>query len=508
MLLRQKKNPLDIACGIKEVLQDRLKDDARRIEIIKPGFVHVFISQKGLLDSLNKIIKQKDKLFKEKRKKKVLLEFVSANPTGPLSIAHGRQAVVGDVLGRALEFLGNQVTREYYINDAGRQINLLEDSVKYQMRRSLRVKDFADSLSLRVEDLLRPEEGNEIPQDGYHGSYVEEIALEAVRKVSADKDVKDFDLKQFILNYVLSGIKKDLSSLGIGFNNWISQQKIIDDGKVEQAVKVLKNKGLIYEEGGALWFKATAFGDDKDRVIKKADSELTYFASDIAYHRDKFERKFDLFINLWGPDHHGYVKRVKSAVKALGFNDALLDVIIIQLVTINTKERMSRRKGTAILLSDLIKEVGRDASRFYYLQRKNFSPLEFDIDLAKTASFDNPLYYIQYAHTRILSIFRKAKVKEFFPEHSSLLEEEELNLIRDILQFFSCLDKVYYNLEPVFLIEYLKGIAASFHKFYEKRRILSDDKNKTLAGLNLLEAVRVVIDCGLRILGIEPLEEM
>ena len=249
------------------------------------------------------------------------------------------------------------------------------------------------------------------------------------------------------------------------------------------------------------------FGDDKDRVLKKTDGELTYFASDIAYHKDKLRRQFDMLINLWGPDHHGYIKRVKSSIKALGCKKDILTVIIIQLVSLKTKERMSKRKGTAILLADLIKDVGTDAARFYYLLRKNSSPLEFDIDLAKTASFDNPLYYIQYAYARIHSIFRKAEVNSFSLQ-GEFLEEEDLSLARDILQFAHCLDKAYYNLEPVFIVEYLKALAASFHKFYEKSRVLSDDKNVRAARLSLLEAVRVVIDCGLAILGITPLKKM
>ena len=478
----RKQEPLEIAREIKAILQDSLKGQVQSIEIINPGFVNIFISRQGLLNELNRILQEKDEFFKEKRSRNVLLEFVSANPTGPLSIAHGRQAIVGDVIGKVLEFFGNKVVREYYLNDCGRQISLLVQSVEERIKEA-KHQEF------------------QLPQDGYRGEYVKDIALEAC-------DVSKTDLEKFILSQMTAVIQNDLSRLGIEFDNWFSQRKLITSGQVDKALSFLEGKELIYEKDGALWFSSSKFGDDKDRVLRKSNGELTYFVSDIAYHRNKIKRKFDKIINLWGPDHHGYIARVKSAIKALGFNDNILEVVIIQLVTIKTKLRMSRRAGTAIMLSDLIDEVGKDAARFYYLLRRNSSPLEFDMDLAKQASFDNPLYYIQYAHARIMSIFRKAGVKDFTPLNSSYLGKEDLSLVRDLLRFTYCLDRVYYNLEPVFLIEYLKSLAASFHRFYEHNRVLSEDKNKTLSRLNLLEAVRLVLSCGLKNLGITPWDTM
>jgi len=477
-----KKDPMKIASELKKILDEELKRYTERIEIIKPGFVNIFVSRKGLIDSLDKVIKEKEKSFQEKRKRRVILEFVSANPTGPLSIAHGRQAVVGDVIGRVLEFFGNDVYREYYLNDEGRQIKLLVESVRERMK-EIRKEDFS------------------LPSDGYHGEYIKDIAQKAL-------NVKDEKLEAFILSNMISLIKGELSRLGVSFDGWFSQKELIEQGKVKKAISFLRKKGLIYEKDKAIWFLSTKFGDDKDRVLVKSDGELTYFASDVAYHRDKAQRGFDEIINLWGPDHHGYIKRVKAALKSFGYDEKRLKVIIIQLVTIKTKERMSRRKGTAVLLADLIDEVGKDAARFYYLLRRNSSPLEFDIDLAKSISFDNPLYYVQYAHARIKSIFKKAKIGEFSPHFSRYLEEEDLFLVRDILQFPHCLDKVYYSLEPVFLIEYLRGLSSSFHNFYERERVLSNDKNKTLARLNLLEALRVVLDCGLALLGIPAWNKM
>ena len=479
-----KRDPYDIACEIKSVLQEKLGSYTDRIDIVKPGFVNIFVSKKGLIESLNRIIKEKDDFFKDNRRKKVLLEFVSANPTGPLSIAHGRQAVVGDVIARILKFFGNDVICEYYLNDEGTQINLLIESVRQRIK------------ELKGEDFR-------IPDGGYQGEYLKSVAREAF-------DIEEDKLRDFVVSSMVSLIKNELSSIGVVFDNFFSQKKLINEGKVNKAIETLSARGLIYEKDSALWFSSSRFGDDKDRVLKKKNSELTYFASDIAYHEDKIERGFDEIINLWGPDHHGYIGRVKASIKALGYNDNILKVLIIQLVTIKTKERMSRRRGTAILLSDLIDEVGKDAVRFYYILRRNSSPLEFDIDLAKSASLDNPLYYVQYAHARIKSIFAKAGVVDDFNlDYSQYLEdEEEVSLVRDILQFSYCLNKIYYNLEPVFLAEYLKSIAAEFHRFYERKRILGSGDDKMHARLNLLEAVRVVLRLGLSILGISAWDKM
>lgn len=480
---RLKKDPLTIATDLKIQLEKRLKGVVEKIEIVKPAFINIFISHQELIRALNQLLKEKDDFFSHSIKRKVLLEFLSANPTGPLSIAHGRQAVVGDVIANILKFFGNEVTREYYINDAGRQIELLVESV------AARIKE------------LKGEEFS-FPENGYQGQYVKDIAQEYLNKKKAN-------LNKFVESHVLKLIKNELSSLGIRFESWISQKKLIQEGDVDKAIEFMKKKGLIYEEAQALWFSSTKFGDDKDRVIKKSDGELTYFTSDIAYHRDKLKRKYNQLINLWGPDHHGYIERVKAVIEALGYNRKILNVLIIQLVSIKTKERMSRRKGTAVLLSDLINEVGPDTARFYYLVRRNSSHLEFDIDLAKEASFNNPLYYVQYCCARINSIYEKAGRKSFDPSFSKFLKEpEELMLLRVLLQFFHCLEKAYYTLEPVFIIEYLKNLAATFHKFYERNRVLVDDKNISCARLNLLESTRIVLYCALSLLGIKPVKKM
>lgn len=478
-----KKDPLEIAARIKTSLEKALSKDVDRIEILRPGFINIFILPKILIDSLNKVLKDKDRFFRSQIKRKVLVEFVSANPTGPLSVAHGRQAVVGDAIANLLEFFGNDVKREYYLNDEGRQIELLISSVE------------ARAGEIKGEKVT-------FPEDGYKGDYIKDIAEELLKLGAKDS-------RKFILKHIIALIKRDLHALGIKFDTWFSQKKLINAKKVDSAIDALKKKDLIYEKDEALWFSSTKFGDDKDRVIKKADGELTYFASDIAYHKDKIDRKFNKLINLWGPDHHGYIKRVKSAIKALKHDEDILKIIVIQLVTLRTKERMSKRAGTMILLSDLIKDVGPDAARFYYLTRRNSSHLEFDIDLAKEASFNNPLYYIQYVCARIESIFRKAKKVSAKSNFSKFLKDpEELALLRALLRFSYCLEKAYYSQEPVFIIEFLKDLAASFHKFYEKKRVLDEDKKISQARINLVSAVRIVFHCGLSLLGIKPAERM
>lgn len=478
-----KKEPLEVATHLKTMLEERKEKGIEKIEIIKPGFINIFFAKAALVNSLNELIETKDKFFRRSIKRKVILEFLSANPTGPLSIAHGRQAVVGDCLGNILDFCGVDVEREYYVNDAGKQLEL-----------------FVQSVNERIKEIKG--ESFQIPEGGYQGEYVKDVAR-------AVYEANPKDQKHFALEYVLGWIRKDLQDLGINFDIWSSQQKIIDDKKIEKVINELKAKDLIYEKEDAIWFASTKFGDDKDRVIKKNDGELTYFASDIAYHEDKIKRGANELINLWGPDHHGYIERVKSAIEALGYNRNILRVVIIQLVTLKSKEKMSKRKGTAILLSDLIKEIGRDTTRFYYLTRKNSSHLDFDIDLAKATSFDNPLYYIQYSSARIESIFEKAAGKKINLKCSEFLKsEEELVLLRTLLQFSYTIEKAYYTLEPVFIIEYLKSIAALFHKFYETNRVIGEEENIETARLNLLEATRIVLHCGLSLLGITPAKKM
>jgi len=493
-----KQPPLRIARDLKEKIEELLLESnpgIGKVEIAPPGFINFFLRDEAVKELLHGLLKDKEKFFKQSilGKEKIILEFVSANPTGPLSIAHGRQAVVGDVLANALSFLGAKVTKEYYINDVGTQIDLYIETVKGRMKEQ------------KGEDF-------HIPEKGYLGDDVKVIAndtLQALIITGPQANSEEFNEEEFIrkdsLGRVISQIKGDLASLGIAFDSWVSQKKdVIDAGEVEGVIKFLKDKGLIYEREGAVWFSSTKFGDDKDRVIKKADGELTYFASDIAYHKNKIERGFNRLINLWGPDHHGYIARVTAAIDALGFKKEFLRVIIIQLVNLRTKERMSKRRGTAICLSDLVSEVGKDAARFYYLTRKNSSHLEFDIDQAVAKNFDNPLYYIQYAHARICSIINKYKGDLDSGNIRLLKEKGEISLIKEILQFRNVIELVAQQCEPFFIVDYLKGLANSFHKFYENHRVLlEDDRSLTEARILLIKAVKVTLGLGLKLLGIE-----
>ncbi|MFA7114407.1 MAG: arginine--tRNA ligase [Candidatus Omnitrophota bacterium] len=479
------KSPVDIAEIIKSALEEKIKDVADDIRIVKPGFINIFLSSRILSGMLDEFLKSGRDFFKGKDGRKVLIEYVSANPTGPLSVAHGRQAVVGDAIASVLEFCGDKVTREYYLNDAGTQLTIFTESVK------------AWVIHLRTGNQLV------LPDGGYKGEYLRDVAQAAI-----DENIAENDITSFSVQKMVDVIKASCGALGLkDFDIWFSQQKLIDDGHVEGAISFLKDKGLIYEDTDAVWFKSTDFGDDKDRVIRKADGDLTYFASDIAYHKDKLDRGYDFLIDLWGPDHHGYIARVQSAIKAMGYPDEMLKVIIIQLVTLKTKERMSKRAGKMILVSELVDDVGKDAARFYYLSRRNSSHLEFDVDLAKEASVNNPLYYVQYVCARISSIMRKAEWSDNAYDFSVFTDDDKF-LLRNLFQFYFALQKAYSTCEPVFIIEYLKSLAAVFHKFYECNRVLEGDLHLMRARLVLLRAVYMLMSCGLGVLGISVVDEM
>lgn len=484
-----KQPPLAIAERIKDTILKKTHKNIRSIEIVKPGFLNVYLTDDCLKETAAVIFAQKD-FFHHivEEKEKILLEFVSANPTGPLSIAHGRQAIIGDVIARIFTFCGVPLTRQYYINDEGRQIDLLVQSFQERVKQS-------------------QGQSHAIPEDGYQGEYLLDIAAKYVKENSSE------DHRTYTLKAMLGHIKDELQLAGVGFDVWTSQKKLREDGLIDQVIGVLRNKGYIFEEDDAVWFKSTLFGDDKDRVLIKKDGSYTYFAADIAFHYFKIEQGYNRLVNLWGPDHHGYIPRMKAALQALGFSKDHLDIIIIQLVTLKNKEKMSKRKGNIILLSDLIEDVGRDAARFYYITRKNSSHLDFDIQMAKTSSFDNPLYYIQYAHARISSVIRKAE--ETLGTHAVdmhslkfLKEKEEIDVLRAVCYFPVFLLLIMQSLEPFFIPEYLKKLANLFHRFYEKHTVLSDNKETTQARLALISIVRHVLASGLSTLGITAPERM
>jgi len=412
------RSPFEVATNIitnikKNLEKSPLKDYVKEVKAEGAGFINFYLSDKYFYAQIKDIITSGKNSLKLDigKKKPVLIEFVSANPTGPLSVAHARQAVVGDVLANILAFLGFKVKREYYLNDEGNQINILGRSIE------LRLKE------LNGEKI-------EFPEDHYQGDYIYDIAKRAQKAKR-----KAQNLSKFAVGYILDIVKKELDDLGVKFDYWYSQRKLRESGKIKEVLDSLKKKGFVYEHDGALWFKSTQFGDDKDRVVVKSDGTYTYLAPDIAYHHDKYRRGFNWLINLWGPDHHGYINRLKASVQALGKNVDSLSIIIVQLATIFRQGeplQMSTRKGQYITLREVLDEVGPDAARFFFLMRRTSSHLDFDLEIAKKHTPESPVYYVQYAHARICSILRNARLKIKFNtvDLTPLQEKEEIELIK------------------------------------------------------------------------------
>lgn len=490
-----KKSPREIANQLidaltKEISKSELKDLITQMKVEGAGFINFYLDPNYFYAKLKKIIIEGEEALKPDlgHGKKVLIEFVSANPTGSLSVAHARQAAVGDCLANVLDFIGFKVSREYYLNDEGNQINILGKSV-----------------GLRLQELKG--EKVEFPENYYQGDYIREIAGEAEKK-----KIKEDKLGDFAADHILKIIKQELDDFGVKFDCWYSQKELAKSGKVEKAFENLKKKGYLYEDDGALWFKSTAFGDDKDRVIIKSDGSQTYLAPDIAYHEDKFKRGYDWLINLWGPDHHGYINRIKASIEAFGHKKDDLSVVIVQLATIfrNGQEiQMSTRRGQYITLREVLDEVGKDAARFFFLMRRTASHLDFDLEVAKKQSSDNPVYYVQYAHARICSILRSSpiKIKDGL-DLSVLKEKEELTLIKKLLEFETNLNVCLATCDPYMVTVYLQEVAESFHKFYDLHRVLGQDEAVTAARLALIKGVKIVLSCGLELLGISQPEKM
>ena len=430
---RVRKKPMEYALLLtdrinREIHRSLLKDELNKAEAKQPGFINFRFKEKRLFETFEYIVKKKTRYgyIDLGKKTKVNIEFVSANPTGPLTIAHGRQAAFGDTLANILEFANFRVTREYYLNDEGNQIYLLGKSIR------------ARYLELFGESF-------DFPEDGYRGAYINDIAKDIKSKYEArfvEWESLDFFI-DFGCRWIIDNIRKDLGKFNVRFDVWYSQKKLNRSGKIRNALKFLSRKKLLYEKGGATWFKSTEFGDDKDRVVIKSTGEYTYLAPDIAYHMYKFKRGFDRLINIWGPDHHGYISRIKAAVKTFGRDENALQVPIVQLCTLyrNGKAiQMSTRAGEFITLSDLIQEVGKDVARFFFLRRKRDTHLDFDLELAKKHSMDNPVYYIQYAHARICSILKYHKQKKGHTIKASLnkkylKEPEDLDVMKLLGRF-------------------------------------------------------------------------
>ena len=491
-----KKPPREIANQLAEFIQKEieaninLKNLITQVKVEGAGFINFYLKENYFYEKLKLIIVQGKEALRNNvgLGRKVLIEFVSANPTGALSVAHARQAAVGDCLGNILSFIGFDVQREYYLNDEGNQINILGASV------GLRLKE------LKGKKI-------EFPENYYQGEYIYDIA-----RASDSQKIKDADLGSFAAGYILKIIKQELFDFRVNFDCWYSQKQLAKSGKIEQAFSRLKAKGFLYEQDGALWFKSSAFGDDKDRVVVKSDGAQTYLAPDIAYHEDKFNRGFSWLINLWGPDHHGYINRIKAAIEAFGHKPQELEVIIVQLATIfrnGQPVQMSTRRGKYITLQEVLDEVGVDAARFFFLMRRTSSHLDFDLEAAKKQSPENPVFYVQYAYARICSILRSS-VEQIDDnlDLAVLKEKEELNLIKKLLEFDTTLNICRATCDPYMLTVYLQELSESFHKFYDLHRVLDQDKALTCARLVLIKGVKIVLSTGLELLGITQPEKM
>jgi arginyl-tRNA synthetase len=480
-----------IACCRELLPGSPLKDDIKDIRCEGAGFLNFYLSESHFYRQLHDILVSGAAALQADvgRGKKVLVEFVSANPTGPLSVAHARQAAVGDVLANIYAFLGYEAKKEYYLNDEGNQINILGNSVR-----------------LRLAELNG--EKIEYPEDHYQGEYIIDMAREI-----KEKGIAVSDFPEYSGAYILKIIEKELEDFGVRFDCWYSQKSLRTSGKLEAALEELKEKGFVYLQDGAWWLKSTQFGDDKDRVVIKSDGSYTYLAPDIAYHRTKFERGFQYLVNLWGPDHHGYIARLKASVAALGFDPKSLEVVIVQLATISrggAPLHMSTRKGQYIMLREVMDEVGIDASRFFFLMRKTSSHLDFDLEVAKKQSAENPVYYCQYAHARICSILSAAPFKPSAQDADLTLlkEAEELALLKKIWQFNAVLAVCAATVDPYMLTVYLQELAEAFHKFYDKHKVLCQDEALSRARLALIDGCRVALAAGLALLGISRPQKM
>jgi len=491
---------------IAEIIIQHLADHDHLIdkaEIAGAGFINFFVAIEQWRNLLCQVIDQGDAYGRSPmgNGEKIMVEFVSANPTGPLHLGHGRGAALGDTLCRILEFCGYDARREFYINDAGLQVKLLGESI-YS-----RWKQFFDS-------------SYPFPEGGYQGKYVEELAVE----ISKEQNLEDLSVHDAVellsergKDRMLRELKEDLANFRVHFDLWFEESDLYSSGKIDQALKLIEKRGLLYEEDGALWIKTTSFGDDKDRVVRKTDGEYTYFASDISYHLNKWERGFKKVINIWGADHHGYVNRVQAALMAEGLPEGWLEVLLIQLVKLwegGAEIKMSKRAGRYVTLKELTDEVGVDAVRFVFLSKDHTSPLDFDIDLVKRKDSENPVYYVQYAHARICSIFRKAAERNIsLPEdHVSCLKklvlDEEIALIRKMADFPCLIEEVAINREPHRLTYYLIGLASSFHRYYNKHRVITKDRALSHARLSLSLGAKILINNGLNLLGLNAPEKM
>ena len=522
-------NPKDLAKELEEKLKKLNK--FQEVKVAGPGFINISLNRKDFVSILDEINNNKEKFGESNlgNGNKIQIEFVSANPTGPLHVGHGRGAAYGDALARILTKTGSIVEKEYYINDAGRQIDILTASV--------------------ITKLIQKDLGNFSPQNTYKGKYIEEIGIAFSKEQvvsykepkliinnlpgDAEEEIDQLisnlkgldnkiwnEVKEFSLKNILNLIKQDLESFNVNFDNWFQESSLGDlkdpDSQISTLVNKLKEDDSAYEKDGALWLNTDVSGDDKHRVLIREDGRATYFASDVAYHKNKVDRKFDTLINIWGADHHGYIKRIEASIEALGSKKEKLVVKLVQFANLfkdGKKVKMSTRSGEFFTLKDLIKDIGADAARFYYLSKQADQHLDFDIDLAKSDSKENIFYYIQYAHARIFSLEKKFNENNHGKKISSITEESISydkydKLIHEISKYPNIVKKSAQTLQPHLIIFYLRDLSQLFHSYYNDNHVLSESEQNMKSIIFCLSAVRQTIANGLNLLGISPMQKM
>ncbi|HET9404155.1 MAG TPA: arginine--tRNA ligase [Burkholderiales bacterium] len=520
--------PRDIAAQLVSALPH--SPCLEKAEVAGAGFINLFLKRSFKQLAVNRVLQAGSAYgaLALGRNKRVQLEFVSANPTGPLHVGHGRGAAYGASLANVLVAAGFDVTREYYVNDAGRQMDILVLSTWLRY-----LELFGSAVAFpgnayqgeyvhRMAQAIRARHGEQFRHGAAAGDFHsvlaepdEEVRLDKLIAFARQRLGGDYAVLQgFVLSEQLEDCRSDLAEFGVTFDNWFSEQSLYDSGRVERAVTMLEEKGCIFSEDGARWFRSTDFGDEKNRVVQRENGQYTYFASDIAYHQYKFEQGFELVIDVWGADHHGYIARVKGALAALGLNSGQLTIALVQFAVLyrgGQKVSMSTRSGEFVTLRELRREVGNDAARFFYVLRKSDQHLDFDLDLAKTQSNENPVYYVQYAHARVCSLFEQwggdaAGLSDADP--AALVSEHELALLARLMEYPEAVENAACDLSPHIVAFYLRELAAAFHSYYNATRILVDEENVQLARLALAAAVRQVLRNGLALLGVSAPEKM
>ncbi|PTI10217.1 arginine--tRNA ligase [Staphylococcus warneri] len=497
-----KRNPREIAQAIVDHL-DASKAHVKKVDIAGPGFINFYLDNQYLTDIIPEAIQKGDQFGKaeESKNKNILLEYVSANPTGDLHIGHARNAAVGDTLANILIAAGYHVTREYYINDAGNQISNLARSIETR---------FFEALG---------DDSHEMPEDGYNGKDIVEIGKDLADKHPEIKDYSDDErlktFRQLGVDYEMSKLKKDLSDFNTHFDNWFSETSLYEKGEIKEVLAKMNELGYTYEADGATWLRTSDFKDDKDRVLIKKDGNYTYFLPDIAYHFDKVQRGNDILIDLMGADHHGYINRLKASLETFGVDSDRLEIQIMQMVRLmqNGEEvKMSKRTGNAITLREIMDEVGVDAARYFLTMRSPDTHFDFDMELAKEQSQDNPVYYAQYGHARICSILKQAKEQGIDistdVDFSKITNEKAIELLKKVAEFEPTIESAADSRAPHRMTNYIQDLASHFHKFYNAEKVLTDDIEKTKAHIALVEAVRITLNNALVLVGVSAPESM